>query len=114
MLLIIGIARAEGPDFDACESWYCCDNRESKYTVAVATEDCEPIISACRKALQAQQEEIGATRLTTTQAIEQASQAQLALQASDAKLQAWYRNPYFVSALGMLAGAVAAGYVLKH
>ena len=66
----------------------------------------------CKAALDSRNQEIQLCQLAVSKGVEQNSQLSQTIESQDAKLSAFYRNPFFMFGLGVLA-AGAVGLLRK-
>jgi hypothetical protein len=58
----------------------------------------------CKAAIGQKNQEIQLCRLAVSKGVEQNSQLNQTIESQDAKLSAWYRNPFLLLAIGLVAG----------
>jgi hypothetical protein len=66
---------------------------------------CEEVIAKCDAALAAKNTQIKKLELGLTAQTERVADLSSQLEDKNSQLQAWYRNPFVVGALGLVAGA---------
>ncbi len=76
--------------------------------LSVRAGECDEIISTCDKALSTRKEEIKLCQLGLVQTLDQNQILSSELARKNSQLQAWYRSPWLLLALGLAAGIVVA------
>lgn len=74
---------------------------------------CDTAVNVCGDLVDKQKTEIGLCRLGLTQSLNHSAMLDLELKDTQESLNAWYRNPFVMVALGLVVGGVAAGVALK-
>lgn len=67
---------------------------------------CDSALSACDEALNARKREVQLCQLALVQASHQAETLNVQLKDREEQLGAWYRNPFIMITLGIVAGAI--------
>lgn len=75
--------------------------------------DCKDVIAACDEALEAKNKALTLANLAITNCIKHGTEVQMQLNEKTDELNSWYRNPYIVFGLGLLAGGVAYSLLVK-
>jgi hypothetical protein len=71
---------------------------------AIAQTKCDTALNACIKALDARTEQVQALDLALTESRKEADSLRASGREKDEQLSAWYRNPFVMMALGLVAG----------
>lgn len=69
-------------------------------------EKCDKALSACDSALEARNKEIKICNLALMQAVNKAETLNIQVKERESELSAWYRNPFIMITLGIVAGAI--------
>jgi hypothetical protein len=80
-------------------------HRHYRVLPSVRLTTCEEVISKCDSALEAKNKQIKKLELGLTTQTERVADLSSQLEDKNQELQAWYRNPFVVGALGLVAGA---------
>ncbi len=78
-----------------------------------AETTCHDVIRTCDRALEEKEKEVKICDLGLKQTLEHNQELSSELESKQKSLEAWYRNPFVMLALGGLAGALTMGIVLK-
>lgn len=78
-----------------------------------AKADCQDLINKCDAALEARKTELQLSNLALMQSMERSAMLEVELEHKEAKLRSFTRNPFIMSALGLVVGIVVTGYALK-
>lgn len=65
---------------------------------------CDRAVETCKVALDARNEEVKLCNFALRQAVDQNFALKDEIESKDKQLRAWYRNPYFMVALGLVIG----------
>lgn len=79
--------------------------RESYHVGVLPGVTCDEVISKCDAALAAKNKQIQKLELGLTKQTERVADLSQQVEDKNQQLQAWYRNPLIVGALGLVAGA---------
>jgi hypothetical protein len=82
-------------------------------TKALAKTECEDVIKACDTTIAAKDKDIELWKLTVTQVSTENASLRYAVDDRDEKLRSPIRNPFVMTAVGVLVGIIATGYALK-
>lgn len=80
---------------------------------AQAETSCREVISKCDDALAAKNKQISKLELGLTQCAGRTVDLQAQIQSKNEQLQAFYRNPFVMLALGAVAGVAVIEFVKK-
>lgn len=82
------------------------DHRSSDYSSLPSVRlSCEDVISKCDAAIAAKNKHIEKLELGLTTQTQRVADLSSQLEDKNSELQSWYRNPFVVGALGLVAGA---------
>lgn len=74
---------------------------------------CDSALNSCSQALEARKEEVKLCRLGLSQSIERNAVLERTVQDQNDKLQSPLRNPFVMTALGLVIGVLGAKFVTK-